>query len=130
MSNEIDGIPVVEETVTLEKRRVATGRVRVRTEVHQSEQVVDEPLLYEEVDVERRAVDRWVEGPVAVRQEGDTIILPVLEEVLVVEKRLKLVGEVRISKRQVMRNAPQTVSLRRNDVIVEQARADEGGDPD
>ncbi|MCU0893405.1 MAG: YsnF/AvaK domain-containing protein [Rhodospirillales bacterium] len=53
------------------------------------------------------------------RQEGDTTIIPVFEEVVVVEKRLKLVEEVRLTKRQTIRHEPQTITLRRQEAVVE-----------
>ena len=84
-------IPVVEERVAILKRKRLDEGVRVRTVVHEEEAVVDEALASEEVEVERVPLDRWVEAPVPVRQEGDTTILTLLEEVVVVEKRLRAI---------------------------------------
>ena len=85
-------------------------------------EVVDLPLTREEVSVERVAVNRVVDGPVETRREGDTWIVPVLEEVLVVEKRLMLREEVRITTRRTEVAEPQTVTLRREEAVVERAR--------
>ena len=52
------------------------------------------------------------------RSEEDTLIIPVLEEVLVVEKRLLLKEEVRITKREET-HTPQRVTLRREEAAVE-----------
>lgn len=112
-------VPVVEETAAVEKRKKVTGTVRLRTAVHEDEVVVDEPLLAEEVSIERVPVDRWVETAIPVRQEGDTTIVPVFEEVVLVEKRLKLIEEVRITRRQVTRHAPQRMTLRRQEAVVD-----------
>ena len=116
-------IPVVEERAVVRKRRKVTGAVRVRTVVREAERVVDEPLAVETVEVERVPLGRWVEAAPAVRQEGETTVIPVLEEVVVVEKRLRLVEEVRAAER---------VALRREEVVVERldaaGRADD--DPD
>lgn len=112
-------IPVVEERVAILKRKQLDEGVRVRTVVHEEEAVVDEPLASEAVEVERVPLDRWVEAPVPVRQEGDTTILTLLEEVVVVEKRLRATEEVRITKRKAVRHEPQTVTLRREEAIVE-----------
>ena len=90
-------IPVVEERAVVRKRRKITGAVRLRTVVHEDEEVIDEPLRAEEVEVERVPLDRWVDGPVPVRHEGDTTVITVLREVLVVERRLKAVEEVRLT---------------------------------
>ena len=124
-------IPVVEEQAAILKRKTLTEGVRVRTVVREAEEVVDEPLASEDVEVERVPLDRWVEGPVPVRQEGETTILTLVEEVVVVEKRLRAVEEVRITKRQSVRHEPQTVTLRREEVVVERltaAGAEQGPD--
>jgi uncharacterized protein (TIGR02271 family) len=118
-------IPVVAEEVEVRKRRVETGRVRVTKVVTEREEVVDEPLLREEVDVRRVAVNRVVDGPVPVRQEGDTMIVPLLEEVLVVEKRLMLKDELHITKTQVTERRPERVTLRSEEVRVDRV-ADPG----
>ena len=125
-------IPVVEERAVVLKRRKVTGAVRVRTVVHEDEEVIDEPLRTEEVEVERVPVDRWVEAPVPVRQEGDTTIVSLHEEVVVVEKRLRVAEEVRITKRRTAHRASERVTVRREEAFVERldgaARGE--GDPD
>jgi uncharacterized protein (TIGR02271 family) len=71
------------------------------------------------VVIERVPINRVVEAPIAARSEEDTLIIPLLEEVLVVEKRLLLKEEVRITKRQVETHMPQRVTLRREEATVE-----------
>jgi uncharacterized protein (TIGR02271 family) len=85
-------LPVLEEVLDVQTRRVETGRVRLHKTVRAREVLVDEPLLREEVVIERVPVNRVVEGPIPVRYEGDTMILSLLEEVLVVETRLPVEG--------------------------------------
>ena len=123
-------IAVVEETAVVDKLRRVTGIVRAQTELHEDTAVVDEPLLGEQVTVERVAMDRWIDHPVSVRQEGDTTIIPVMEEVVVLEKRLKLVEEVRVTKQQITKYEPQNVTLRRQNVVVERRPVPDGGKPD
>src|SRR5512142_1826337 len=94
-------IPIFEEELDIRRREVEAGRVRVRKAVREEDAIIDEPLSQESVEVERVPVGRVVEGPVAVRYEGDTMIVPVVEEVLVVEKRLMLKEEVRLTRRRV-----------------------------
>lgn len=112
-------IPALEEQIHVDKRRVETGRIRVHKSVESSESVVDEPLLEEGWDIERIPLNRIVEAPVESRYEGDTLILPVLEEVLVVEKRLVLREEMRITRRTQEKREPQTHILRREHLEVE-----------
>ena len=120
-------IPVVAEAVEVGKRRVETGRVRVRKTVRTTEKVVDEPVVREEVEVERVPINRVIDEAVGPRQEGDTLIVPLLEEVLVVEKRLVLREEVRITRRRTEHRSSRSVTLRTEEATVE--RVDTGGGP-
>jgi len=119
---------VVEERAVVRKRKKLTGGVRVRTIVHEDEELVDEPLHAEQAEVERVPLDRWVEEPVPVRQEGDTTIITLHEEVVVVEKRLRAIEEVRLTRRQTTRSAPQRITLRREELVVEDLDAAAGDD--
>jgi uncharacterized protein (TIGR02271 family) len=113
-------IPVLKEELDVGTRRVELDSgVRIAKQVEQREELIDEPLTKEEVAVERITLNRPVDGPVAVRYEGDTMIVPVLEEVLVVEKRLVLKEEIRITRRKTEFRAPERVTLRREIAAVE-----------
>jgi uncharacterized protein (TIGR02271 family) len=118
-------IPVVDEEVTIQTRQRQSGIVEIRKTVHERTETVDQPLLSEAVEVERVTINRIVEEPVSVRQEGDTMIIPLLEEVLVVEKRLLLREEVHIKKLRREVHDPQEVLLREERVeIVRKAGSD------
>ena len=123
-------IPLVEERAVILKRKKLTGGLRVRTVVRESEEVIDQPLTTDEIEVERVPVDRWVEAPVPIRQEGETTIITLLEEVVVVEKRLRATEEVRITRRRTTRQAAQHVTLRREEAVVERLDAAGSGDDD
>lgn len=112
-------VPVVQEEVSVDKRRVITGGVRVSKVVREHEEVIDEPLTQEEVEVERVPINQVVNGEMRVRQEGDTMIIPILEEVLVVSKQLILKEEVRITKRRTTVSEPQRVTVRSEEVVVD-----------
>lgn len=119
--------PVMEEEVQVAKRVIDTGRgVRVHKSVTQREQVVDQTLLHDELSIEHVPVGRVVEEDnlPQTRYEGDTLVVPVLEEVLVVQKQMLLKEEVRITRQRREVQAPQSVSLRSEHVTVE--RFDEG----
>jgi hypothetical protein len=60
---------------------------------------------------------------VGARQEGDTTIVTLVEEVVVVEKRLRAIEEVRITKRQDVEPSVQTVTLRREEAVIERLSA-------
>lgn len=89
-------IPLVEEVVRLGKRTVETGRVRVSLTTETAEEILRETLRSRRAAIERVPVDREVSEVPATRQEGDVIIVPVVEEVLVVEKRLVLREEIHL----------------------------------
>ena len=112
-------IPVVAEELEVGTRRVETGVVRVSKQVHQREERVDHPLIREEVQVEHVPIGRMVDQVPAPRNEGDTLVIPVLEEVLVVEKRLMLKEEVRVTRRRIEERSTQQVSVRTEEVVVE-----------
>ncbi len=63
-------------------------------------QIPAEALFKSGYDIQTVNVDKLLDGPAQERQEGDTLILPVVEEVWVMEKKLYLRQEIRITKRQ------------------------------
>jgi len=90
-------VPVIAEQLTVAKRLVERGRTRIHKEVIEQEQVVDEPLLSQEVAIDHVPINQvWEGAPPPVRYEGETLVIPLLEEVLIVEKRLMLKEELRI----------------------------------
>lgn len=113
-------VPVIEETLHIEKRQVETGRTRIVKTIREREEILDAPLMREEVMVERVPINQvWEGAPPSVRYEGETLVLPLLEEVLVIEKRLMLKEEVHIRRRQTTAQEPQRVTLRSEEVTVE-----------
>lgn len=120
-------LEVVDERAVVRKHRKLTGGVRVRTIVHEEERQVDALLQSENVEVERIRLDRWVDQPIPVREEGDVTIVTLHEEVVVVEKRLKAIEEIRLVRRHGERRAPQRVVLRREEAVVEKLAADPTG---
>lgn len=112
-------LPLVEEQLTVDKRLRETGRVRLHKVVETRQETIDQLLLREEVEIERVPIGEYVDAPVAIRQEGDVTVIPVLEEVLVVEKRLRLREELRVTKRQAEVRDVREVTLRSERVEVE-----------
>ncbi len=112
-------IPVIEEYLTIEKEVVETGRVLLTKTAVQAEQLVDTELTSDEVGIVRVPMNVYVDAPPPVRQEGDTTIIPILAEVAVVQKRLVVIEEVRITKRQTQSVAHHKVPLQRDEVLIE-----------
>jgi uncharacterized protein (TIGR02271 family) len=120
-------MPVLVEDLDVQKRLVETGKVRITKVVHEREAVVDEPLFHDKVAITRVPMQRVVDGPVPVREENGTTIISVVEEVLVVEKRLMLREEIHIRKQRIETHQPQRITLRSEEVQIErvpQADAD------
>jgi uncharacterized protein (TIGR02271 family) len=112
-------VPVLVEELDVQKRPVETGKVRITKVVHERETIVDEPLWRDNVAVSRVPMQRVVDGPVPVREENGTMIISVVEEVLVVEKRWMLREEIHIRKQRVETHQPQRITLRSEEVQVE-----------
>ena len=110
-------IEVVEEQVELEKREVVTGKVTLHKTVDEEEVPLEGTLWSETAEVKRVPIDRYVERVPKVRHEGNTTIIPVVREVLV--KRLLLVEEVHVQRQKTSTRYADTVTVRREQVLVE-----------
>ncbi|MGO4476276.1 YsnF/AvaK domain-containing protein [Massilia sp. 2TAF26] len=122
-------VPVVREEVQVDKRVVDTGRgVRIHKTVAELPCHIDERLTRDEVEISHVPVDRIVplDAAPATRYEGDTLVVPILEEVLVVERRVRIKEEVRITRTRREEHHAETVMLKSEQVSVE--RFDEAGD--
>lgn len=118
-------IPVLRETLRVSKREIETGRVIVHKTVTERDEVVEMLLKRTDISVERIPVNRVVTEAPASRQDGDTLIIPILEEVVVVEKRLVLKEELHIRKDSSERTVHETVRLRSEEVRIEQTHGDQ-----
>ncbi len=123
--NEQRVVPILEEELLVEKRQIERGGVRIVKTVSERTETIDLPLMEEQTEVERVAINRIVETAPPVRYEGDVMIVPLLEEVIVTEKRLMLREEIRIRKRQFETHKPQEVVVRREEATIERFRSDD-----
>lgn len=122
-------VPVIREEVQVDKRIVDTGRgVRIHKTVAELPCHIDERLLRDEVEVSHVPVDRIVplDAAPATRYEGETLVVPILEEVLVVERRVRIKEELRITQTRREEHHAETVMLKSEQVSVE--RFEEAGD--
>lgn len=106
-------LSLVEEQLHAATRDVRTGQVVVRKQVETVPYETTINVEHDEVDVVRVPMDRDLEEVPEVRYDGDTVIVPVFQEVLVIEKRLRLVEEVRVTKRRVAEKQAIQEELRR-----------------
>jgi uncharacterized protein (TIGR02271 family) len=114
------------EELTVAKEEVETGRVRISRRTHEREALVDENLARERVEIETVPVGLRIDAIPVVRQEGDTTVVPVVEEVLVVERRLMLKEEIRIKRVRTIERHQEKVMLRHQEAVVTRYENDSG----
>lgn len=122
---EVASIPLVEERLAVSKKEVETGRLRVRISVEEREERIDAELARDEVEIRRVPRNEPLSDLPGVRTEGDVTIIPVVEEQLVVEKRLVLVEEIHVVRRSETERRDIPVTLRTEHADIERER--EGG---
>jgi len=111
-------IPLHEEEVSLSRREIKKANVQVALVTGTREQLIDEELTHVRVEIERVPIDRTVEVAPPTRQEGDITIIPVVEEIVVVERRLVLKEEVRVRRVSTKEQHQETVVLRQQEAVV------------
>ena len=111
-------LTLLAEELSVEKETVETGRLRVSKQTRTREAFIDEALLTEHAEVETVPVGRQISEMPSVRYEGDTIIVPIVEEVLHTERRLVLKEEVRITRRRDTEQFHDRVSLRYQEAVI------------
>jgi uncharacterized protein (TIGR02271 family) len=128
-SGEVAGQPeklrLLEEQVSFERERVETGRVRVRVVTRAHDEAFEVPLTRESVEVQRVPIGREVDAIPPRRQEGDTTIVPIVEEVVVVQRKLVLKEELHLKLVRVTEQHRETVTLRRQEALVERLPAEQ-----
>jgi len=123
---EVAAIPLVEERLSVSKRQVEGGRLRVRVTVDEREERVPVTLAHDEVEVERVPKNLPLTELPSVRLEGNTTIIPVVEEVVVVEKRLLLVEEIHVRRKTGTSTSEVAMQLRSEQAAIER----DGGGPE
>ncbi|HEY0115102.1 MAG TPA: DUF2382 domain-containing protein [Allosphingosinicella sp.] len=117
---EVAAIPLVEERVSVGKREVETARYRVRVALEEREEIVPVELARDEVEIERVPRNIALRELPSVRLEGSTTIIPVVEEVVVVEKKLVLVEEIHIRRKTSTQTEQIPVTVRAEQALIEQ----------
>ncbi len=113
-------VPVHEEVLVPTTREIPLGEVVIHKRVEQVPSEATVNVGHDEVLVERVAVNEQIDTAPTPRQEGDTLVIPVVEEVLVTEKRLMLREEVRITRRRRTEQVTVSDTVRREVLDVEE----------
>jgi len=125
-SETLDVVPVIQEQILVGKRLVETATVEVTKTVTEGPEPVHVVVAHDETHVERVPVNRFVENAPEIRYDGDTMIIPVLKEVAVVEKKLMLVEELHVTKRAVQTQETEYITVRREHLEVKRTPIEEG----
>jgi uncharacterized protein (TIGR02271 family) len=122
-------IELAEEQLRVSKREVERGRVVVRTRVEEREELAEAALRQEDVTVERVPIGRMIEAAPPMREEDGVLIVPVLEERLVVMTELVLKEEIRITKKSRTEIVREPVRLRSERVEIERLQGRDLNNP-
>jgi uncharacterized protein (TIGR02271 family) len=114
-----DVLQVAAETLSIEKQAHLIGTVRVRTQTETVQELASVELDRQDVEIERVAFNREITEAPPIRTEGDVTIIPVVEEIVVVEKRLILKEELHIRRHIVREKQEIPVTLRKQHAVVE-----------
>lgn len=125
-------IALVSETLDVGRRVVETGRVRVEVTTQTTTQPVELMHVTTEVEVARHEINRMLDRDEATPQQtmrdGVTII-PILEEIVVAEKRLVLLAELHLTTRTTASTVTSSVALRKQTAEVTSWPADPSQNP-
>ena len=111
-------LPLYAEQIVVARHRLER-KVQVHLRTASRDHAVDELLTHERVEIERVPIGRQIDAVPADRQEGDTTIIPIVEEVVVVHRQLVLKEEVRMRRVRITEHHRETVSLREQEATVE-----------
>jgi stress response protein YsnF len=117
-------IPLHVEEISVSRREIKKANIPVALVTGTREQLIDEELTHVRVEIERVPIDRTVEVMPPTRQEGDITIIPVVEEIVVVERRLVLKEEVRVRRVSTKEQHQETVVLRQQEAVVTREEPD------
>lgn len=112
-------IPVVHEVLRVGTRLVDQGGATVRMVVSEREETAELLLRSDVLSIQRVIIGRVIDQPPTVREEDGVTIIPVLEEQLVVTKRLVLKEELWVTRKDQTVPWKETVKLREEHAIVE-----------
>ena len=113
-------VPVIREEVHASAVPVQTGGVRVTKSLEHHEELLEQELRKGHADVRRVKVNRVVDGPQEPRRVGNTLVIPVVSEVLDgCEKRWQVTEEIHVIQREETEVLQQKVNVAQERVRVE-----------
>jgi stress response protein YsnF len=117
-------IPLQAEEVSISRREINKANIQIALITRTREQLIDEELTHVRVEIERVPIGRTIEVVPPVSHEGDITIIPVVEEIVVVERRLVLKEEVRVRRVSTKEQHQETVVLRQQEAVITREEPD------
>src|ERR1700732_2471856 len=117
-------IPLHVEEVSVSRRETEKGNVQIALITGAREQLIDEGLTHVRVEIERVPIGQTIEVVPPIGQEDDITIIPVVEEVVVVERRLVLKEEIRVRRVSTKEQHQETLVLRQQEALITREEAD------
>ena len=121
LTDNVTTLPIYSEELNVTIKKADAGKgVRVNKSVIDEPFLIDENLIQVSFTVKHISINQILpfENAPVCRYEGSTYIVPVFEEVLVVEKRLLLKEEIHVIKSQTKANHKQTVLLKKEHITI------------
>lgn len=118
-------IPIIREEIHADAVPVVTGGVRVTKHVEMHDEILQQELRKSHVDVKRVKTDRVVDGPQQPRRVGKELIIPVVSEVLRIEKQWVVTEEIHITEVEETETVDQKITVSREQARIE--RLDNAG---
>jgi uncharacterized protein (TIGR02271 family) len=111
-------IPLYADEVSIDRRKVKGETIRVNVQTNSREHVVDEDFKRTRVEIRRIPIGRIVDAAPPMRTAGDTIIIPVMEEIVVVERRLVLKEEIILQRVHTTERHRESVLLHEQEAVI------------
>jgi stress response protein YsnF len=117
-------IPLHVEEISVSRHEIEKANVQVALITGTREQLIDEELTHIRVEIERIPIGRTIDVVPPISHEGDVTIIPVVEEIVVVERRVVLKEEVRVRLVSTKEQHQETVVLRQQEAVITREEQD------
>lgn len=114
-----DSALVIEEQAVVAKDVSKSGNITVTSKAVSHTEMIQEIVQHHGAQIDRVNIDREIDAVPEIRQEGDLLYIPVVEEVVVITKRLMLREEIVVRRTVETEQTEIPVTLRRTEVAVE-----------
>lgn len=119
-ADERVNVALHEEVLEPRVQPVELARVRIRKRVEERPVDLTVDTERDDVTIERVPVERPVDVVPEPWQEGDTLVIPVVEEIVVAERKLVVREEIRVTRRRTTEPVPIRTTLRREVIEIDE----------